>query len=235
MKVKKLLCIIISMILVFSFSGIVSFADEIDIPDYIGEDEPDVTGDVSDYDPSHVADLYLCSNWSGGISLGHVWIYIENVSPEDLEVGLCTCRPGEGISVGTFGITRSDGSGVYYNIESYCGNKYSMTHSLYLKKGISESQLKSLSKKIVSTNWWDPILFNCGFFAVTCWNKAGGSFIFPLVIFPAIIRLQMRLNSATSGLEMFFPERENVYKQKGTDGSASLSVVSDGSVDSVPG
>lgn len=184
---------------------------------------------------SAVADIYLCSNWSGLPSLGHVWIYIENTSDKSLTVGKYTLPAGEGVSVGTFALTRDDGAGVYYNIEAYCGNKYNMDTFIYLKKSINKSQLDSISNKILSHNFWDPIIFNCAEFAAGCWNAAGGSFIFPVTVFPVFTRIQIKAHSYGSDKKMFYPDRENVYKQRGSGSSAYLEVVSDGSVDSVPG
>lgn len=187
------------------------------------------------YAEDTVAILYLCSNMSGFPSLGHIWIYIENVSDQTLTVGKYELPAGEGVSVGTFALTRSDGMGIYYNVEAYCGNLFSMKSPLYIKKEINQSQLNAVSRKILNGNFWEPMFMNCVFFAAGSWDAAGGSFVFPVTMFPIFARLQMKLKGAKTDLTMFNPGRDRVYKQKGSGSSATLKVVSDGTVDTVPG
>ena len=57
--------------------------------------------------------------------VGHVWLYIENLTDKPIDVGLLTVQPNEGVSVGLLSFSRADGWGIYYNIEAYCcNNKY---------------------------------------------------------------------------------------------------------------
>lgn len=182
-----------------------------------------------------VANMYLCSNWSGLPSLGHIWVYIENISDKTLTVGAYELPPKQGVSIGTFALTRSDGAGVYYNIEAYCGNKFGMSSFISMKTELNESELNTVSNKILSSNFWDPIIINCAFFAISTWDMGGGAFVFPIVVLPVLARIQLKMHSYSSDLKMYYPDREQVYKQHGAGSGATLSVVSDGSVDTVPG
>lgn len=204
--------------------------EEVDDPEVV--DPPEEV----EYDPNHVADFYLMSNASGFPSLGHIWIYIENVSPRDIQVGCYTCPPGEGVSVGCFGLTRSDGFGVYYNIEAYCGNKFpeKLVDCYHVKTEMNEEQTNAVSKKILRSNWWDPIVVNCCFFALSAWNKAGGKWRFPWTCFPFFAKLGIK-RTGEPGVSMFDPGRERVFKQKGSGDKAYIEPVKDGSVDTVPG
>lgn len=206
-------------------------------------EEPDAGGEEGEvpeekeYDPNHVADFYLMSNASGFPSLGHIWIYIDNVSPRDLQVGCYTCPPGEGVSVGCFGLTRSDGFGVYYNIESYCGNLFpeKLKKCYRLKTEMNEEQANKVSNKILHSNWWDPMVVNCVFFALSSWNKAGGRWRFPWTCFPAIAKVGIKRDGVPGVDIMIDPGRDRVFKQKGSGSKAVLKPVKDGSVDTVPG
>lgn len=182
----------------------------------------------------HVADLYLCSNNSGFPSLGHIWIYIENVSGHTLTIGKYQLPPGEGVSVGTFTFTRSDGMGIYYNVESYTGNILGVRKPYATKTEMSEAQVKKVSDKILRSNFWEPIFMNCVFFACTTWMAGGGSFIFPVTTFPVFARLMIK-NKPQATLNMYNPGRNRVYKQHGNGNDATLSVCVDGTVDTPPG
>ena len=247
---KGLTAIILALALTFSLCA-VAFADSgnsNNIGEFLGEN----TGDSNSEDPNSgeggeiivpepeylddtVAYLYICSNNSGFPSLGHIWIYIENLSDEVLTVGNYELPVGEGVSVGCFALTRSDGAGIYYNVESYCGNIFKMDNPLYLKKEINKDELAAISRKILSNNYWIPMFLNCIFFAAGAWNAGGGTHILTMTTFPAIARLQIRLNGGKTDLKMFNPGRERVYKMRGFGSSAYLEIVSDGTVDTVPG
>ncbi len=201
-----------------------------------GEGEEPEEPEPPVYDPNYVADFYLMSNASGFPSLGHVWVYIENKSPVDLQVGCYTCPPGEGVSVGCFALTRSDGAGVYYNIEAYCGNKYpeDLKSCFHMVKPINQSELDKVSNYILRANWWDPMVVNCVFFALTCWNKAGGNYMFPWRCFPFFAKIAIK-RMGEPGVNMFDPGRERVFKQRGSGSNARMELCQDGSVDTVPG
>lgn len=218
--------------------------DDPEIPDEPGTPDdpetPDEPGTPDDpekpiYAEDTVALLYLCSNSTGFPSLGHIWIYFENVTENALKVGAYELPAGEGVSVGTFGLTRSDGFGIYYNVEAYTGNLHGMEKTLYLMTELDQSTFDKISKKILRKNWWDPIAVNCAFFAISIWNKGDGPSMFPWVVFPVFARTQMKSRGAKTDLKMFYPEFERVYKQKGSGDNARLVNVDPGTVDTPPG
>lgn len=204
-------------------------------PEVPGGEDPELPAPKPQYAADTVATLSLCSNWTGFPSLGHIWVYVENVSDHPIKVGAYEVPVGQGVSIGTFGLTRSDGFGIYYNIEAYTGNFYGMGDALSLKTELNNSELDGISKKIANSNFWDPIVFNCAFFAITTWMKGGGSFVFPVVVFPALARLQMRTHNPEKAVHMYYPSRDQVLKQKGSGSSATTEIVKDGSVDTPPG
>lgn len=155
------------------------------------------------YDEGTVALIFLCSNDSGFPSLGHIWVYIENVTDNQvLDVGAYKLLPHEGVSVGEFGLTRSDGFGLHYNVENYTYNLYEASSNekdnkkiqrvKYMCGEINLGTLNEISNTIKNLNWWDPIIFNCVTFACSVWNGAGLGFIFPWTVFPGITRLNIK-------------------------------------------
>ncbi|GEM_PF-1989983 len=213
---NRSIAIILSLLTVFgclSFSGAAS--DE-DLPDEVNEvvqeneepENPEENGENEEpekyeYDEDTVALIFLCSNDSSFISLGHIWAYIENVTDDKvLDVGAFKLLPHEGVSVGEFGLTRSDGFGLHYNVENYTYNLYEnsadeedrerIKNVKYLCGEINENTLEKVSNTIRNLNWWDPIIFNCVTFACTVWNSAGVGFIFPWTLFPGITRLNIK-------------------------------------------
>ena len=232
-RITKYIALLMSLIMMLSSLSFGVSAEAFSQPE-ITENEATAVNN-SDYKSDTVALLYLCSNWTGFPSLGHIWIYIENVSNKAMKVGVYDLPAGEGVSVGTFGLTRSDGFGVYYNIEAYTGNLFGMGESMYLMTELNQKEFDNVSNKIATSNFWDPAIFNCAFFAITTWMTGGGSIMMPIVVFPTFARIQMKLQNYKSGLKMFYPSRENVYKQIGNGSSAKLRKVVDGSVDTPPG
>ena len=179
-------------------------------------------------DSEVVADLYLCHRWSSVPSLGHAWIYIENRSNETLQVGAYALPPNQGVSVGTFGLTRNDGSGVYYNVEAYCGHRHSLSGLVSIGTSLTRAKLSAVSNVILSQNFWDPILFNCTMFASRAWNAGGGRTVIPL-LFPVMIKLQILAGSHGS-VKMYNPARSQVCRQVGSGSGASLRVCCDATV-----
>ena len=86
-----------------------------------------------------VAKLYLCHRWSGPPSLGHMWVYIENLTGKPIQVGLYKVPAKQGVSVGNFGLTRADGNGTYYNVEAYCGNHFSLSGMISVTTTVGRS------------------------------------------------------------------------------------------------
>ena len=209
---NRSMAIILSLITIFgclAFSGFAS--DEILIePDSQAadvlqkEEQPEEQTEEFQYEEDTVALIYLCSNASGFPSLGHIWVYIENVSKdkEILEVGVYKLLPGEGVSLGEFGLTRSDGFGLHYNVENYTYNLFAVSENeedrgkvnnvKYMCGELDKETLAKISNKIRNLNWWDPIIFNCVTFACSIWNAGKNGFIFPWTVFPGITRLNIK-------------------------------------------
>lgn len=233
-KITKLTALLMSLVMIICSFSFGASAEAYTQPDYSGK-EPTAVNSSSDYSSDTVALLYLCSNWTGLPSLGHIWIYVENVSKSNLTVGVYNLPSGEGVSIGTFGLTRSDGFGVYYNVEAYTGNLFGMGESMYMMTELNQKEFDSVSSKIANSNFWDPVVFNCAYFAISTWNTGGGSYMMPIVVLPMFARIQMKLHSHKSNLKMFYPEREDVYKQIGNGSSAILKNVKPGTLDTPPG
>ena len=67
-------------------------------------------------------------------------------------------------------------------------------------------------------------------FTFTIWQTATGQ-LFVNLLFPAHGELQMRLAGARNrNLNMYYPEAERVYKQKGSGSGATLAVVKSSSL-----
>ena len=165
------------------------------------------------------------------ISFGHVWIYIHNTSDKPFTVGLYTVQPGEGVSLGNFNLTRSDGSGLYYNIESYCGNKYGLDGTIAVTDKLTYSRLRAVTEVLKIGNHFDPI-YNCTGFALTVWT-AGSSKIIPFIPIPCVAMLGIVMwGGKLNSLEMYDVPAEQVYKQIGNGSDAYLQPVSEGSLDS---
>lgn len=114
---------------------------------------------------------------------GHTWIYVENLSDKKQTVGLYDVPVGQGVSIGSFAFTASDGWGIYYNLEAYRENRDdNMGNHWSVTKSLTQSELDDLSAEIANyINYWD-FYFNCAFFSFSIWNDASGSFLIPLVI-----------------------------------------------------
>ena len=171
----------------------------------------------------NVAEMSICMQLSGFPAVFHVWIYIQNISEETLKVGLYDLPTGEGVSVGTWGVVVDDGWGVYYNIEAYGSGKEDIDYYT-LTKSITLSDLEKISKKITSINYWDPFI-NCTVFSYRLWNCVSGKWLLPIPL-PWITFIQMAVLSADkNGIEMFVPEIERVFRQKGRGEDAYLEQV----------
>ena len=175
---------------------------------------------------SAVARVYLCSNWRKLYSTPHAFIYVENLTDHDIKVGLYTCHKGEGVSVGTSAFAQINGFGVYYNLESYNGNKRGLDNCLYMTKTVTQAELDNMSDYIINANFWEAVAYNCVVFAVNAWNRAGGEHITPIDVPPHILRLQIKNHAhGEDDLKMYYPDSSRVYKQRGNGSSAYLEPV----------
>ena len=158
-------------------------------------------------------------------SPGHVWIYVENLTNKSMKVGAYTLAAKSGVSVGTFGPTRYDGYGIYYNVESYCQSQYGMSGYRALTEDITSSELSALSAGILSyRNSWNPIR-NCVAFAAQMWNLVSEKKLSNLV-FPAFSSIQIFLKGCTTDYPVQKKvSADKVYRQKGNGDSAYLDPV----------
>jgi hypothetical protein len=177
-----------------------------------------------------VAKLYLCHRWSGPPSLGHVWVYIENRSNRTLQVGAYSLPPNQGVSLGNFGLTRSDGNGTYYNVEAYCAQRYSTSGTISNSTNLNQSELNRVSDAILQQNLWLPLGSNCADFACRVWNAGGGAHVTSAFGLPVFVKWQILAHGDEGNVRMYSPARDQVYKQSGSGGGASLHVCADGTV-----
>lgn len=174
-----------------------------------------------------VGKLYICTQQRG---LGHAWIYVESCFNGDMPVGCYTLKPYQGVSMGTFALTRSDGIGLYYNVEAYCGNKFGMKNKSRLETEITKDQLIKANKEIKGWNYWD-FYFNCTFFAAKVWNSVSSKKIVPFV-FPFFIKWQILAKGGDKNIEMKEVAKEDCFKQKRSGDKAYLEQCSERSLDS---
>ena len=179
-----------------------------------------------------VAEISVCSRLKTfGFGNGHMWIYVNNISDETLTVGHYELPAGEGVSIALFSVSCSDGGGIYYNVEAYCDNVYNNKGSLSITEKITESDLGRLNKKLVNyLNHWDPV-FNCMYFAFSMWNCATDRPLIYLMI-PILGYVEMFVcGGKLNVLDMFCPEAEKVFRQRGNGKNAYLEPVSAASID----
>lgn len=154
---------------------------------------------------------------------GHTWLYFENLSKKDIKVGLYTVKPGKGVSVGSYGYDIEAGRGVYYNVEAYRYNAAKVNDYLYLSTDLTEKQLERVSDKILISGAWSYFL-NCSYFAITTWDVISKPFLMYMVI-PGFLYLQIIINPKHStGFKMYYPSRNEVFKQIGRGDDAYLEV-----------
>lgn len=212
---KKIAALVLALLIV-SGASLTAFAveDELTLPQESSDDEI-------------VARLYVCSSMSVPVLVGHVYLYVENLSDEPITVGLYEVPIGQGVSVGTMCFSVSDGGGIYYNVEAYRINKNDKNDSVLCKsKDLTKSELEKLSRKLSdASNHWD-IVFNCSYFAYTIWNYMTGDFIVPLII-PILSHAALAVSGGKSGIQMYSPERTEVFRQHGSGSGATLELVSD--------
>ncbi len=182
-------------------------------PDKPAESKPLGNNDI-------VADIYVFYDKSDIHGAGHTWIYIENLTDQELKVGVYTLPPNEGVSVGT--LPEYDGWGIYYNIEAYQQGIYGMEDQLSMKDQITLRELRRVSNFIVSyPNFWDPVFFNCMLFAFLAWDMGSLKILLPL-IFPIIGKIQMLIYPHETGTLMKPVTKDKVYRQTGMFGWAGL-------------
>ncbi len=194
--------------------------DEPTVPDAEPEEPvaPEESKPLQDNDI--VANLYVFYDKSDIHGMGHTWIYVENLTNQELKVGIYTLPANEGVSVGT--LPEYDGWGVYYNIEAYQQGIYGMEGQLSMKEEITLKKLRRVSNFIVSyPNFWDPVFFNCMLFAFLAWDMGSLKILLPL-FFPIIGKLQMMIYPHETEVLMKPVTKDKVYRQTGMAGWAKL-------------
>lgn len=153
---RKISSILFSIVLIFALS----------IPSY--------AADTESRRIDFVATMQIVS-FSGGGSFssvgynGHSFLTFTNTSNSNITVGHMPVAPGDSITIGTFG-NRSAHSGIWYNIEGYCGTS---STSYSLVTGATASELVSINAAINNHDYW-RVSNNCSSFARDVWN-AGNS------------------------------------------------------------
>lgn len=153
---------------------------------------------------------------------GHCWIYVENLTDEAFMVGAYKLEPDCGVSVGTFGFTRYDGWGIYYNVEAYAQNVHGLGSYSTITEELTKEEVKTLSNQILAHNNSWNIFSNCTAFAAKIWNSVSDKKMAALV-FPAFVRVLMILRGArTNTPVMKAVTKDQVFKQKGKGSNAYL-------------
>lgn len=194
------------------------------------KEDPDYYRVPARKDPNAVARIYLCSKTNPFPKVSHVFIYVENLTDNPIKVGQITLEKDQGVSMGAFGLQRSDGWGVYYNTESYRFQQTDYDSIRALVKELKPAQLNKLNDYLISYNHWD-LFINCVFFATNAWNSCTGSFIFPIFI-PIFMRFIISINPNRVLLPaMYVPPRDQVYYVVGIGKNQRLVICSDKSVE----
>ena len=153
--------------------------------------------------------------------IGHMWVYLENLTDKPMKVGYYTVPAREGVSVGVF--ARKDGFGIYYNVEAYTQTVYGMKNQICLKDQLTAEKVKDVSDALINfPNHWDPI-FNCMYFAFKIWN-AGCSDSKKLIhlVWPPLGTLQIKMKSYQRGVLMKGVTMNKAYRQVGSGSSGYL-------------
>ena len=166
-------------------------------------------------------------------SPGHCWIYVENLTDETFTVGIYELEPYGGVSVGTFGHTRYDGWGIYYNIEAYVQETHGIGKCTTFSEQLTREKLEKLSNTIYSyKNSWNYFR-NCTSFAAKAWNSISSKKVSAL-LFPTFVRFMMNLRNPEKKVpDMKSVPRDRVYRQIGNGSDAYLKTVKDRSLRSL--
>lgn len=189
-------------------------------------------GNETDSADETVAKIWVCSNMSIPLVIGHTYVYVQNLSDEPIKVGLYEVPVGEGVSVGCFAFSAYDGWGIYYNLEAYRENKKGKEGRIWSKsEDLTAEGLENLNDYLLGyVNHWDPI-FNCSYFSYSVWNAATGDFLIPSPL-PIIAHLMLMITGGEKGsLDMSFAEESQIYRQRGSGSSAYLDHVSNATLE----
>ena len=167
-----------------------------------------------------VARVYVCERTYDYEMRGHSWLYFENLTNHNLQVGVYSLPPKQGVSVGTYGHSLN-GRGVYYNVEAYRSNHSNVTDMVYISKDLTQDGLDRMSNKITRSGYWTYLL-NCAFFSFTTWDVTSGKFLVYLIL-PILAKLAIIVYPDHQvGLKMYYPKKDQVFKQEGYGDNATL-------------
>ncbi len=217
--IKKIIAIAMCLFLVSSFST-TSFAQS-DMT--VGEETetPPIVSDTQPMPDEEVAIIHFCAIPLGGYFIfGHAWVYIENISENDIQVGAYTLPAGKSVSVGTSSFTGKNGFRLYYNLETLIEKD---TDYLSIGDTISANELDAMNRMILNFNHWDPII-NCTFSSSAIWNTVSDKTLIPMV-FPIFSMIQMWIHGNDDEFKMNEPESGTIYVQKGFGKNATIKPV----------
>lgn len=223
--IKKFACILLSLIIALLCACPVFAQEEtVDL-------QQEETAVFAEEEPQeYAAEIYVCARVKG---IGHVWVYIKNISSEPVEVGCYEVNPGEGVTVGTFFFSRSDGAGIYYNVEAYVGREKGLDGTVVAGQPITARQLEAASAKIRSSNQWTPFT-NCGMVARGIYKAATGKGI-TYAVFPIFSKISIKSRTTITDPETVIEEMKSICtgtpaKQRGSGDNAHYEQASQGSL-----
>lgn len=227
MRFKRFFAFILAVIMLMSVST-VSFAAEESFDETVAEETLTEENIPEEDLTEKVATVSVCSCIYVWPISGHTWIYVHNYSGEPIQVGLYEVPAGQGVSVGSFSFSVRDGWGLYYNLEAYRENRDDNSANHWtITKELNADELEILSSSLKDyPNYWG-FAANCATFAFSIWNSVTGDHFFSLLI-PAISQFMVRVGGGEKGvMEMYYPTREQIFRQVGSGGEACLEPVSD--------
>lgn len=201
--VKKILCLILAILMSLSVMPMAFAASE------TKSEEP------------IVANYYIFVMETDIHPIGHMWVYLENLTDKPMKVGYYTVPAYEGVSIGIF--ARKDGFGIYYNVEAYTQTAYGMKNQICLKEQLTAKKVKDVSDTLTTIpNHWDPI-FNCMYYAFRIWN-AGCSRKNKLIhlVWPPLGTLQIKTKGYQRGVVMKGVTMDQAFRQVGSGANARL-------------
>ena len=168
-----------------------------------------------------VANYYIYVMVTDIHPIGHMWVYLENLTNKPMKVGYYTVPAKKGVSVGVF--ARKDGFGIYYNVEAYTQTVYGMENQMCLKEQLTADKVKDVSDALINAaNHWDPI-FNCTYFAFKIWNAgcSSGKKLLHLV-WPPLGTLQIKMKGYLREVPMKGVTVDQAYRQVGSGANGYL-------------
>lgn len=204
MKAKKIIALVLAVIMLMTAVPFATSAAEVNSGEY-------------------VAKMYICTRTK---LAGHVWLYFENLTDHDINVGCYILPPNQGVTVSSYNTSRKDGKGNYYNIDGYCLNKYGSSKTTCAGMEITAAQLETVSRKILERNSWSGTK-NCCYFAANIWNSVSPKKITILLTPPLLATKIKKIKCSTPSF--YYPTKEQCFKQVGTGERATLKPCSSGS------